>query len=785
MKRYATVLLSAVLLWGTPAMPVLAETEPETTDETTQIRDEMLETEEGPADKSEEENTEPEAQKSETETDADSAVVTAADEQPQNDSEPQDPAAESEQLNEGTDTDTVTDTAEVQPAAESDSTETAEEDIIGEVNPDDYQLSLSDEFSVAEEELLNADPVPNEEETGLWLGAKKAVPDNYNNILGEVNPKNGKPTASFDPKSNTLTLNEPNIRSFDNTGNAGIYAVGMNLKIQGTATIRIPEAHIGIWVKNGNLTIDGKDTVLDVEGTWFGISNFSKNSEKPVLTIEDATVKSTTPSESQQENTGAGIFCVDGVFRNSTVTSVGSVAGLVALNGLTMSGGYLHAKSISENIKQNFGLIAFGGILELSDDMKITKPAAGAIKTYGDQDDVPAKYIAVSENDETIAYDVTIAQQVQATFNANYTGSASPAVQKAFFGDETTLKPNTFTRTGYTFSGWNTKADGTGTAYADKASVKFTGNLDLYAQWKAINYSVTYNLDGGTVTKANPTTYNADTADFTLNNPTKNGYEFLGWTGSNGKTAQKTVTVKKGSTGNLSYTANWKQTPTPEPTAKPAPTPEPTAKPAPAPEPTAKPAPAPSTDPSACKAFGFCHIYGKDYWYENSVRQGTVNDPKGVIGDGTNRGREIYDPESDAWYWLDSVYEGAKAGGKEVWIPYVYQDEDQWSNDPGKLNAIAGESATYTEAPDGTTADMVAQVKDAILRKKGKWVRYDGNGKMMKGWVKIENGLEKYYPDQAGKTYYYDYKTGMMAKGWTKINGKFYFFDEITGELLG
>ena len=196
MKRYATVLLSAVLLWGTPAMPVLAETEPETTDETTQIREEMLETEEGPADKSEEENTEPEAQKSETETDADSAVVTAADEQPQNDSEPQDPAAESEQLNEGTDTDTVTDTAEVQTAAESDSTETAEEDIIGEVNPDDYQLSLSDEFSVAEEELLNADPVPNEEETGLWLGAKKAVPDNYNNILGEVNPKNGKPTAS-------------------------------------------------------------------------------------------------------------------------------------------------------------------------------------------------------------------------------------------------------------------------------------------------------------------------------------------------------------------------------------------------------------------------------------------------------------------------------------------------------------------------------------------------------------------------------------------------------------
>ena len=57
---------------------------------------------------------------------------------------------------------------------------------------------------------------------------------------------------------------------------------------------------------------------------------------------------------------------------------------------------------------------------------------------------------------------------------------------------------------------------------------------------------------------------------------------------------------------------------------------------------------------------------GKQYWYENGVKQGTVSDPKGVWYDGTNRGREIYDPASKAWYWLDAAFGGAKAVSKEV-----------------------------------------------------------------------------------------------------------------------
>jgi uncharacterized repeat protein (TIGR02543 family) len=50
-------------------------------------------------------------------------------------------------------------------------------------------------------------------------------------------------------------------------------------------------------------------------------------------------------------------------------------------------------------------------------------------------------------------------------------------------GSTATVADNEFTRAGYTFTGWNTRADGSGTAYAASASLTVTGNVTLYAQW--------------------------------------------------------------------------------------------------------------------------------------------------------------------------------------------------------------------------------------------------------------------------------------------------------------
>ena len=115
---------------------------------------------------------------------------------------------------------------------------------------------------------------------------------------------------------------------------------------------------------------------------------------------------------------------------------------------------------------------------------------------------------------------------------------------------------------------WNTKSDGSGIGYNQSTTTyeanDFAGanlatgdkTITLYVNWEPVNYSITYNLGGGT--QINPkTTYNIETATFTLVNPTKTGYTFAGWTGSNGTTAQTSVSITKGSTGNKTYTANW------------------------------------------------------------------------------------------------------------------------------------------------------------------------------------------------------------------------------------
>ena len=120
---------------------------------------------------------------------------------------------------------------------------------------------------------------------------------------------------------------------------------------------------------------------------------------------------------------------------------------------------------------------------------------------------------------------------------------------------------------------------------------------------------------------------------------------------------------------------------------------------------------------------GWVEENGKKYWYENGVKQGT-----------TGRGKEIYDPDSDAWYWLDAVQGGAMTVNKDV---YQESKAGQWA-----------------DKPDGT----------------GKWVRYDENGHMIKGWQTTEKG-----------TYYFDPTFGTMAKGVTEIDGVPCAFDQNTG----
>ena len=146
------------------------------------------------------------------------------------------------------------------------------------------------------------------------------------------------------------------------------------------------------------------------------------------------------------------------------------------------------------------------------------------------------------------------------TFNANG-GSGTMADQKVDYNESKQLSGNVFVRNGYTFTGWNTQSNGSGTTYKDKATVKNLSEtngdiITLYAKWQKNTYTISYTLNGGSIS-GQKTSYDVTTEAFTLPTPIRNGYTFTGWAGTGLSSATKNVTVAKGSTGNRSYTANW------------------------------------------------------------------------------------------------------------------------------------------------------------------------------------------------------------------------------------
>ncbi|MBR5619535.1 MAG: InlB B-repeat-containing protein, partial [Clostridia bacterium] len=113
-------------------------------------------------------------------------------------------------------------------------------------------------------------------------------------------------------------------------------------------------------------------------------------------------------------------------------------------------------------------------------------------------------------------------------------------------------------RTGYTFIGW-TGSNGETASMAVAIAQGSTGNKSYLAHWDLVTYSISYNLNAGTLGAGvtNPTSYTIESASFTLHNPVRLGHTFAGWTGTELDEATLEVEIPTGSTGNREYTATW------------------------------------------------------------------------------------------------------------------------------------------------------------------------------------------------------------------------------------
>ena len=115
-------------------------------------------------------------------------------------------------------------------------------------------------------------------------------------------------------------------------------------------------------------------------------------------------------------------------------------------------------------------------------------------------------------------------------------------------------------RAGYSFYGWSgTDIDGTTLSVTIPANS--IGDRAYIAHWTLNTYGIRYDLDGGMLDEPNPDSYTVESGAITLNNPEKEGYTFVGWSGTGVSGRMMRVTIPTGSWGNRTYTAHWEQNP--------------------------------------------------------------------------------------------------------------------------------------------------------------------------------------------------------------------------------
>ncbi len=145
------------------------------------------------------------------------------------------------------------------------------------------------------------------------------------------------------------------------------------------------------------------------------------------------------------------------------------------------------------------------------------------------------KNLTTADGDMITLYAQWRANNYTIKYDGNAADSGSMNDQPMVFDVAANLTDNAYARIGYTFTGWNTQPDGTGTAYSDGQNVKNLTAADgdtitLFAQWRANSYTIQFDgntADGGD-TASQSMTYDA-AANLTVNGYTKTGYTFTGW----------------------------------------------------------------------------------------------------------------------------------------------------------------------------------------------------------------------------------------------------------------
>ena len=219
------------------------------------------------------------------------------------------------------------------------------------------------------------------------------------------------------------------------------------------------------------------------------------------------------------------------------VTNIGAASVSVLKNNPTYSLTY-------DDNGSNAGVVPVASYISIATTAIVSSNTGNLVKTgftfvgwNTANDGSGTAYASTGSGTFTIAANVKLFAQWRAEINFAANGGVLPDHRSGIMSNQAidykasaNLTGNEYILTGYTFAGWNTQTNGSGTSYANNASYTMIGgNVTLYAQWTLNNYTITYYANGGSGTMPIQTIpYN--TADYLFTNAfTRTGYSFVGW----------------------------------------------------------------------------------------------------------------------------------------------------------------------------------------------------------------------------------------------------------------
>jgi uncharacterized repeat protein (TIGR02543 family) len=152
-------------------------------------------------------------------------------------------------------------------------------------------------------------------------------------------------------------------------------------------------------------------------------------------------------------------------------------------------------------------------------------------------------------------------QEFTIYYNANG-GSGTMSSVTVAQGQSHSVYSNTFSHSGYSFTGWNTSASGGGTTYLQGATIpNVQANITLFAQWEALlsSFTVSYEANGGSGTMSSATVTQGESHSIKPNGFIYEGYTFAGWnTAADGSgTSYEPDTYINNIQGNITLFAQW------------------------------------------------------------------------------------------------------------------------------------------------------------------------------------------------------------------------------------